>query len=400
MVIFGDSLSDVGNTTHLLKSLRREDNPDYIVAPFKKFVINKMNDFANDYYVPQMVLDAGIVLVNDFFANEVAYCITTIVSKVRLVPLLPGEPYWNNRFSNGRVWSEYLADMLSISRDDEETYTNRAFGGSWAATYDKQLTVWNLIRYPIGTIRNLIVGKLVPPSLGLSVQAYLLEHPKVNSDSVYFIFAGGNDYLNILQFDLQNDAYAMSSYVDNVLDNLSASVDKLIHAGAEHVVMMGLPYLGDTPRFASSQYKELLNGVIEQHNERLKQKIAEWKAFYPRTHVVYVDVHHSLSKAINNPRPYGFSNTSEACIDITFPMVHSLVNSPFATNYVLQYAQGLQNKDKRLASGEKNYHECKSPDAYLFWDEVHPSTKAHRYLALELCNSMAEQGFDVACDDN
>lgn len=59
-------MSDNGNTTHLLKSLRQEEDPAFLVAPFKIFVINKMIEFANDYYVPQMVLDAGISAVTDF----------------------------------------------------------------------------------------------------------------------------------------------------------------------------------------------------------------------------------------------------------------------------------------------------------------------------------------------
>ncbi|MGL5743372.1 MAG: hypothetical protein ACRCXC_13000 [Legionella sp.] len=83
--------------------------------------------------------------------------------------------------------------MVSLSPEDEEVYLNRAFGGSWTATYDYQLTVWNLIRHPIGTIKNLIVGKLVPPSLGLTVQAYLLEHPALSDETVFFVFSGSND---------------------------------------------------------------------------------------------------------------------------------------------------------------------------------------------------------------
>ena len=44
--------------------------------------------------------------------------------------------------------------MWSIQKSDEDVYTNKAFGGSWAATYDYQLNRWNLIRHPIGTIKN------------------------------------------------------------------------------------------------------------------------------------------------------------------------------------------------------------------------------------------------------
>lgn len=124
--------------------------------------------------------------------------LANLVGKVKQVPVLPGKPYWKNRFSNGRVWIEYLAEMLSIQKSDEEVYLNKAFGGSWSATYDYQLTVWNLIRHPLGTIKNLIVGKLIPPSLGLIVQAYLLEHEQLSDETLYFIYSGSNDYINVL----------------------------------------------------------------------------------------------------------------------------------------------------------------------------------------------------------
>ncbi len=397
MVVFGDSLSDIGNTTHLLKSLRREEDPAFLVAPFKRFVINKMNDFANDYYVPQVVLDAGIALVTDFFDHEVANYMTDLISRVKLVPIIPEKPYWNYRFSNGRVWSEYLAEMLAIQKSDEDVYTNKAFGGSWTATYDYQLTVWNLIRHPIGTIKNLIVGKLIPPSLGLTAQAYLLEHQKVNDESVYFLFSGANDYLNVLQFEANYDQLVMSKYIDNVLDSLAATVFKLEHAGAQQFVIMGLPNLGETPRYVNTTDREVLNAAVEQHNERLQQRIEEWKVLYPKTDFLYVDIQAYLTKAVSTPEQFGFTNTRDACIDVTFPMFSAFAKSPFANNYVLQYAQVLQYQDKRLAAGEKNFHVCKTPDSYLFWDEVHPSTRAHKYLAYEVCTAMQDHGYDVTC---
>ena len=99
LVIFGDSLSDVGNTTHLLKSLQRDEDPAFLVAPFKRFVINKMTSFAADYYVPKSVLDAGIAMVTDFFDKDVAYYMTDLISKLKVIPVIPEKPYWNYRFS-------------------------------------------------------------------------------------------------------------------------------------------------------------------------------------------------------------------------------------------------------------------------------------------------------------
>jgi phospholipase/lecithinase/hemolysin len=397
MVVFGDSLSDTGNTTHLLKSLRNEENPSYIVAPFKIFVINKMIDFANDYYVPQIVLDAGIVAVTDFFDHDLAPYIVNLIAQVRLVPILPGKPYWKSRFSNGRVWNEYLAEMLFIQKSDEDAYLNRAFGGSWAATYDNQLTVWNLIRHPIGIIKTLIVGKLIPPSLGLTVQAYLLEHQQLNDQTVYFVYSGGNDYINALQYDDKYDAMVMSGYIDNVVDGIGSSVLKLVHAGARHFVVLGVPHVGDTPKFVNTTDREILNMASDQHNERLAVRVDELKQQYPEADFLFINTQDYLQKAANEPGAFGFTNVTDACIDVKFPMFHLLSNSAFAGNFVLKYAQVLQYKDKSFAPDETNYHVCDVPENYLFWDEIHPSTRAHNFLAFEVCSVMKDHGYDVTC---
>jgi phospholipase/lecithinase/hemolysin len=398
MVIFGDSLSDTGNTTHLLKSLRQEDDPAFLVSPFKMFVLNKMVEYAEEYYVPQMVLDSGMAVVTNFFDNELAPYIANLVSKVRMVPVLPGKPYWNSHFSNGRVWNEYLAEMLSIPQDDEDVYLNRAFGGSWTATYDYQLTVWNLIRHPLGTIKNLIVGKLVPPSLGLTVQAYLMEHQQLSDETLFFLFSGSNDYINVLFFEANYDEAVMSTYIDNVLTGMGSAVTKLMHAGARHFIVMGLPRLGDTPRLLNNATdREVLNAAVETHNQRLKTRILEWQQIYPEVHFLYIDVSEYLQRALNNPSEYGFINTTEACIDVKLPMYHALRSSPFANNFVLQYAHVLQYTDASFAAGEKNYHVCDAPEKYLFWDEIHPGTRAHGFLAFEICKEMKEHGYSVNC---
>lgn len=397
IVVFGDSLSDTGNTTHLLKSLRQEESPAFLVAPFKIFVLNKMIDFANDYYVPQMVLDAGIIAVTDFFDNDLAPYIANLVSKVKLVPILPGKPYWKSRFSNGRVWNEYLAEMWSIQKSEDDVYLNRAFGGGWAATYDYQLTVWNLIRHPLGTIKTLIVGKLIPPSLGLTVQAYLLEHKEINDESVFFIYSGSNDYLNVLQFEANYNTAVMSTYVDNVVDGIGSAVAKLANSGAKRFVVLGIPHVGDTPKFVKTSDREVLNDAVDQHNERLGKRVEEWQQLYPDTDFLFIDTQKYLVKAFMDPEKYGFTNVKDACIDVKFPMFSAISHSPFAGNYVLQYAHILQYQDKQFSPGENNYHMCNDPESYLFWDEIHPSTRAHHHLAYEVCTAMKDHGYDVNC---
>lgn len=397
MVIFGDSLSDNGNTTHLLKSLRYEESPAYLVYPFKVFVINKMEEFAYDYYVPQVVLDTGIEIVTTFFDTEFGPFLADLVAKVRKVPVLPGDPYWQNHFSNGRVWNEYLAAMIGINKEDVTHYDNHAFGGSWAVTYDYQVTTWNLIRHPLGTLKTLIVGKLIPPSLGLTVQAYLLTKRSIDSETVYFVWSGSNDYLNVLFFEDNYNPALMSYYIDNVLDGVAAGVKKLTTAGARRVVVFGLPNVGQTPKFVNTTDNAVLADAIKEHNDRLQKRLELWRQSTPDVDFLYIDLDQFLQKALVDPKKYGFSNVKDACIDIKFPMFKAFANSPFAQNYVLRYLQALQYRDKQFGPNEKNYHVCNNPEDYLFWDEIHPTTHAHRLLANEICEAMKAHGYQLTC---
>lgn len=397
IVVFGDSLSDTGNVSHLLKALRQEESPSFLVRPFKVFVINKMIEFADEHYVPDVVLNAGIDIATHFFDQDLAPLLAAIVTKVNNTPVIPAEPYWEARFSNGRVWNEYLAKMIGIDEASKKANINQAFGGSWAVTYDYQLTVWNLIRHPVDTLKSLVVGKLIPPSLGLTVQAYLLVRPELDKDTVYFVLSGANDYLNVLRFEDNYNPAVMSTYIDNVLDALDSSVRKLTNAGARRVIVMGLPSIGEVPKFVYTLDRPVLNAAIQQHNERLENRIAEWKKANPEVDFLYVDLQPVVQRALANPAAYGFTNVKEPCIDIKLPMFDTLVKSPFAGNYVLEYQQVLNYRDASFAEGQTNYTVCNAPDEYLFWDEVHPSTKAHRYLANEVCNKMKEHGYQVSC---
>lgn len=397
MIVFGDSLSDTGNTTHLLKSLRQDESPAFLVRPLKVFVINKMTEYANDYYVPQAVLDAGIGMVSNYFDTELAPLLTSIIGKIRLIPVLPGKPYWQNHFSNGRVWSEYLAPMLSIDREDLSFFSNQAFAGSWAVSYDYQLTVWNLIRHPIGTLKTLIVGKLIPPSLGITVQAYLLMYQSLDEQAAYFVFTGGNDYINVLAFEDNYNPAVMSAYIDNVLNGIASGVRKLTTAGARHVVIMGIPDVGLTPKFARTSDKTVLSDAVKLHNKRLAALVETWRQAAPAVDFLFIDVDKLLQNTLGNASNYGFTNVSDACIDVKFPMFDAFATSPFANNFILQYAQVLQYRDANFAPGERNYNLCDTPQNYLFWDEVHPTTRAHQYLAYDICEILKANGYQADC---
>lgn len=401
MVLFGDSLSDNGNTTKLLKSLRQIDDPAFLVSPLKKFVFRKMEDFANDYYVPSAILMAGKKVAQEFFDIELAPFLASVVGVIRTVPIVPENPYWKHHFSNGMVWNEDLAKKVGLDLRDPNEYYNNAYGGSWAATYDHQLTTWNLIRHPILSIKNLITGKLIPPSYGLEVTAYLLNFGKADPAKTYFIFAGSNDYLNMLNFeDNYNPAY-MTKYVDYVLKDISYSTKRLINAGAKKVVIFGVPDVGITPRFNQTADAEFVSKACNWHNERLQAKIAKWKKAYPEVKFTFVHTQQVFASLFKKAQSHGITNTHDACIDAPLPGYAFTKAAPahkaFGNNYVLEYAQYMMKPDGQGGFKAAAVDMCSEPSEYAFWDQVHPTKAVHLALAGEVCNIMKADGYDITC---
>ncbi len=400
IVVFGDSLSDNGNTAKLLKSLRQVDEPSFLVAPLKTFVFRKMDDFAKDYYVPQSIVMAGKQLAREFFDVELAPLLAGVVAVIRTVPIIPESPYWKYRFSDGKVWNENLAKSLGLDTSDADEYYNNAYGGSWATSYDHQLTTWNVIRHPSLSITNLIQGKLLPPSLGLEISAYILNFGKAASDKTYFIFAGSNDYLNMLQFEDNYNPANMSSYVNHVVSGVLYSAERLMLAGAKKVVMFGVPDIGNTPNYRHTMDEEVITKACDWHNERLTIGIDALRAKYPEVKITHINTQQVFTSLYSKAASYGISNTQDACIDLPLPGYAFTANAPshksFGYNAVLEYAQYLKVPNG-FGGFKNNFHACSNPETYAFWDIIHPTAATHKALSNEVCELMKADGYSMEC---
>jgi phospholipase/lecithinase/hemolysin len=401
IVVFGDSMSDGGNLTHLLKSIKQQEDPAYLTNPMKHFVFRKMDDFAAEYYVPFSVLMAGKKLVQEFFDIQLAPALANLLLSIKDLPIFPEDPYWNHHFSNGRTWNEDLALNLGINLKDEDEYVNYAFGGSWAASYDHQLTTWNLIRHPIWSLQNLIAGKLIPPSLGLEVAGYLIDNEHASPDKMFLIFAGGNDYLNMLYFEDNYNPKYMSEYVDYIVGGVVYAVDKLAASGGKHFTILGVPNIGLTPWYNRTMDAEILEKASRWHNERLAQEIERLRESYPNANFTFVNVMEVFEGLMSKAKDYGITNTTDACVDIALPSYAFTKLAPegkvFRRNVLLEYIQYAKVGDGH-GGFRNNAHQCSDPKTHAFWDLLHPTATVHKALGNEVCNALASSGYQASCE--
>ncbi|BAZ16680.1 GDSL family lipase [Calothrix sp. NIES-4071] len=233
------------------------------------------------------------------------------------------------RFSNGPIWVDYLSQEIGkqptpflLSSLGTQGGVNYASGG--AQTGEKS-------RFPG------LAGD-IPGVLGQAILFSQQTNVPVDSNGIYSIFGGSNDYF----FGNRN--------VSEVVKNLTDSIGLLAQKNAKNFLVFNLPDIGETP-FAKRQgvaATQVLNGLVQEHNKQLALAVDNLRSVNPQLNIYSVDINTLFRSASSNPAAFGLTNVSDACITGNFQL---------ATNV------------------------CDEPDKFLFFDDVHPSSAAHRFIA-------------------
>ncbi|MBI4579784.1 MAG: SGNH/GDSL hydrolase family protein [Planctomycetes bacterium] len=242
--------------------------------------------------------------------------------------LIPGPPYVAGRFSNGAVWTDYLGAALGLnaSRPSLLGGTNYAFGGANTDVHNYAVEQY--------------LGPLAPlGQLGVTTQIgmYARNNPAPPSDRLYVLWAGANDFFNDLTTAYQSAL--------NMVTNVAVLYDQ---SNARHFLVSNLPPLGLTPRYLSTpdpgddQQKNLISAAYGYY---LKALLDSLRSQRPDVQVYYVDIFSAYFLLAANPAAFGFDNI---------------------TNPAYDEATGTIVPD---------------PSRYLYWDEIHPTTNAHRLIA-------------------
>ena len=263
--------------------------------------------------------------------------------------VVPSEP---ERWSNGKVWVEYLAQKLAIPSANVE---NHAYGGA--------MTSGHIAAVQLATDGDSSNDAQIPvfQALGFSEQvaSYASSSPDILAENTLFaLWVGGNDmeiYLKRLQ---AGDATApdAGTFVRGAMETLGASYLRLARAGARHFLVVNLPDLATTPLFASasSEVQAQVGQLTQAWNQALSQTITQAESamvhmgMAPTFH--RVDVSRFLSSTIE---------------DGIFP-------DHQGTLVVLNQRMQRTSSVNTPASD------------YLWWDSIHPTTRAHELLAKEV----------------
>lgn len=272
LVVFGDSLSDSGNNALLLAPVFGGTLPTVVVP--------------NDGFYSQLPSDAGT-------------------------------------YSNGKVWTQYLAQSLGLSfAPSMAGGTNFAFGGAQTG----------MDGHDIAAIPGF------PFSMRTQLNGYLgATGNHADPNALYVVAGGGNNVraaLEAIKAGADADATAAATVAGYATD-MAGLVFSLKLAGAQHVLVLDTPNFGLTPLANAMGVSAQATGLSFAMDAALAGALAG-------SGVQTFDMFAFMTGVVSAGPASGFSNWTNAC------------------------AAAVNACDVNTA---------------LFWDGIHPTTLAHQQLA-------------------
>jgi len=252
----------------------------------------------------------------------------------------PPAPY-AQRASNGPVAAEQLAARLGVGLTPSEAGgTNFAVIG--AATGPVTVSTSPLIVTDNSAAIPYSQPALFNTGLLEQVQDILARGPIADpAGTLFMVWGGANDLaLNPLSFA-------------NAVGNLSSIVTQLYLDGARRFLIPNLPDLALTPSNLGSPQAHALTLLF---NAALASAVANLRAL-PGIQITEFNAFAFLNGVIANPLAYGFTNTTQSCLQGT-PLTGATV--------------------------------CADPSSYLFWDGLHPTAAAHAALGNAMAAAVPE----------
>lgn len=152
----------------------------------------------------------------------------------------PTAGYDSGRFTNGKVWIEYFADLMGLDQPkphykESVKGTNYAIGA--AASGASEDTEWTPILLP-----GVLLGPVPAKGLILQTNDFIFNSDTSSqcaSEMLFVIWTGAVDLM------------LLGTDVDKILKNINYSIKSLIEKGigAAKVVVLNLPQLADSPGY-------------------------------------------------------------------------------------------------------------------------------------------------------
>lgn len=255
---------------------------------------------------------------------------------------IPSSPYskGGNHFSNGATWVEQLAKQMRLGEsaeaafsDDSDAATNYAVGGARAREDGINVN----LSAQVSTFLN-DVGYAAP------------------ADALYVLDMGANDVRDALE---AADATQINAIFTDALTAIGTQLGQLYFAGARKFFILNVPDLSVLPSTRILDYfypgaASFAGQLTAAFNASLDGVVAGIGAL-PGVEIARFNIHGKVNQVMANPAAFNLTDVASPCV------------TPDIAPYT-----------------------CKKPDAYLFWDGIHPTKAGHAILANEAASILAQ----------
>ena len=240
------------------------------------------------------------------------------------------QPYYQGRFSDGLVWTDYLAAGLGLSG----AATPSRLGGN---------------NYAWAGARTGFVSPIdgIPGLLAQTMGAWGIDHAAADPNALYVLVGGGND-IRDARSRVGGDDTTRQADAEAAVSNLKDSMTYLYNMGAKNILISNLPDLGLSfeavakglkaeSSDATSRFNSLIGG-LEAYGDGLGMDVD------------VLDMYGVMLDVRANPATYGVTNLNLPCAGFAFSDV---------------YGPGTATACNKS----------------VFSDALHPSTLAHQVIA-------------------
>ena len=193
-------------------------------------------------------------------------------------------------------------------------------------------------------------------TLHSEMDTYFSTHEKADPNTLYVVWIGANNYLAV------PEDYEQALQQESV--GVQHGLQRLVDKGAKHILLVNLPDLGLTPVARNYDIVDQLTYLAREHNLRLNNDIANYKAQNPDVQWMLLDVSVVFSDIFTHPEWYNFTNTTDTCYEQAAELTQPITALKIAANVNHKFRIGM--------------NPCKG---YLFFDQVHPTAELHKLMA-------------------
>ncbi len=279
-----------------------------------------------------------------------------------------GNLYDRGRFSNGKVWVEYLNDFNGVKYDYNK---NLAWGGAVSGAQIKTTYNWVIpsLESQITEFGPAFKGD---PSWALCTGLFGCSSSEkaalknIGASPLVTFWIGGNNFRQEIEdADTPDLDRAKRTLLEKTVPNLR-QVNALVQERTDVANKRTTFYVGTVPDISSTPKAAImladrklspaqvtaLGNTIRGTNRELKAQLYGLEPEFAATNsrIVVVDAAALLAEVQRNPGSYGFLEARKNCVD---------------------------------ADSGKYTNGCSASNVgtFLFWDQFHPTTKAHEMIA-------------------